>query len=165
MAIEGAALLIQTLEKLTQEKLYPIAQKELEIGEPLKKAPKIFKETGEIDFNQDAETINNLIRGLSPYPGAWCLGVFDPKDQSKNNTVFDKNKPFLIKILSAEIVTESLSPGEIKTDNKHYLIIGCKEKALKIQEIQVEGRKKCKSDEFLRGCQAFSLKIVQNEKK
>ena len=96
-------------------------------------APKITKETGKIDWNNSAEEIHNLIRGLSPYPAAY----FDFKDK-------------LIKIFKSQIVQSSLNPFEIKY-TKTELIIGCGKNALKILELQQEGKKRMGVEEFLRG--------------
>ena len=97
-------------------------------------APKINKENGLIDWHKPAFDINNLIRGLSPYPGAY----FFFKDR-------------LIKIYKASVNKEKvLKPGEIFSSKKE-LIIGCGQYALNLLELQQEGRKKLSFSEFLRG--------------
>jgi methionyl-tRNA formyltransferase len=100
-------------------------------------APKITKETGKIDWLKPAEEIKNLVRGLSPYPGAF----FNFKDK-------------LIKVFKAEVVNEKLNPGEI-SESRDHLVIGCGKNSLKILELQQEGRKIMHTEEFLRG---FSFK-------
>jgi methionyl-tRNA formyltransferase len=97
-------------------------------------APKINKENGLIDWNKPAFEVNNLIRGLSPYPGAYF---------------FHKDK--LIKIYKASVNMEKvLNPGVIFS-NKEELIISCGQNALNVLELQLEGKKKLTSSEFLRG--------------
>ncbi len=97
-------------------------------------APKITKEICLIDWNKSALEINNLVRGLSPYPVAYFL---------HNNKV--------IKIYKSEVVIElSLKPGEIH-QSKTELIVGCGTDAIKILEIQQEGKKRMNTEEFLRG--------------
>jgi len=96
-------------------------------------APKITKELMEINWNKPAEEIYNLIRGLSPYPGAYFK--FEDK---------------IIKIYQSEISKEIYSPGEFK-QGKHSLVIGCGKDSLNIIELQQEGKKRLKIDEFLRG--------------
>jgi len=98
-------------------------------------APKITKETGFIDWNKDSVEIHNLVRGLSPYPGAYF---------------FNNNK--MMKIYKSLPVEQNilLKPGEIVQEKAH-LIVGCGKNALSILEIQQEGRKKMNITDFLRG--------------
>ena len=96
-------------------------------------APKITKETTKIDWNKTAEEVHNLIRGLSPYPGAY----------------FELNNK-LIKVYKSEIVTKNLSAGT-SYHNKTNLIIGCGRSSLSLLELQQEGKNKLKVEEFLRG--------------
>jgi methionyl-tRNA formyltransferase len=96
-------------------------------------APKITKELTEINWNKSAENIHNLIRGLSPYPGASFM-------------LRDK----VIKIFKSKVSKESCCPGEF-IQTKHSLIIGCGKDSLNILELQQEGKKRLKIEEFLRG--------------
>jgi methionyl-tRNA formyltransferase len=97
-------------------------------------APKITKEICLIDWNKPALEINNLVRGLSPYPVAYFL---------HNNKV--------LKIYKSEIVKGlNLNPGAIR-QTKTELIVGCGTDAIKILEIQQEGKKRMNTEEFLRG--------------
>jgi methionyl-tRNA formyltransferase len=97
-------------------------------------APKITKETGLIRWNKTADEINNLVRGLSPYPGAYFIY---------------KNK--LIKVYQSSVNKDSkLSPGEISA-GKNELTIGCISGSLNVIEVQLEGKKKMHVSEFLRG--------------
>jgi methionyl-tRNA formyltransferase len=96
-------------------------------------APKITKETGNIDWNKSSESIHNLVRGLSPYPGAYFY---------HNNIQF--------KIYKTQISDKVLNPGQIQHDKKE-LFIGCAGKSLQILELQKEGKKRLTSEEFLRG--------------
>lgn len=97
-------------------------------------APKITKEICLIDWNKSAEEIHNLVRGLSPHPAAYF---------NHNNKV--------IKIYKTEIVKDvNLKPLEFH-QTKTELIVGCGKDALRIIEIQQEGKKRMNIDEFLRG--------------
>ena len=94
-------------------------------------ANKINKSEGKINWNISADQILGLINGLSPTPGAWFI-----------------NKGERYKILKAELGNLNGEPGIVLTEN---LEIGCKEKSIKILEIQREGKKAQKSREFLLG--------------
>ena len=94
-------------------------------------ANKINKSEGKINWNISADQILGLINGLSPTPGAWFI-----------------SKGERYKILKAELGNLNGEPGIVLTEN---LEIGCKEKSIKILEIQREGKKVQKSGEFLLG--------------
>ncbi len=100
-------------------------------------APKITKEIAEIDWNKSAEETHNLIRGLSPYPGAY----------------FEFNNK-IIKVYKSEITEQlpgkNLSAGEIYHD-KSKLLVGCGKNLLSLLELQQEGKNKLTVEEFLRG--------------
>lgn len=97
-------------------------------------APKISKETGEINWHKSAEEIHNLVRAMSPYPGA---------------TFTHGGKIF--KIFDSKVVEDKkLKAGEI-LETKKELIIGCGINSISVLEIQQEGRKKLNVVEFLRG--------------
>lgn len=129
---KGAGLVLRTVEAIASGD-YP-SQPQPETG-AIKHAPKIFKETCQINWNQTAEQIHNFIRGLSPYPGAWTL---------LNNKTY--------KIFRAEIVKDlEIIPGQWKTDNKTYFYVGTSADTIAIKELQPEGKKRMKVEEFFRG--------------
>lgn len=100
------------------------------------KAPKIFHETCEIDFNQPTQKVHDFIRGLSPYPAAWT--AIDGKE---------------LKILRAvkEIAGHSHKPGTILTDNKDWLKIATPDGFVHVLELQMEGRRRMSVADFLNG--------------
>jgi methionyl-tRNA formyltransferase len=105
----------------------------------VKHAPKIFKETCQIDWRRDASSIYNLIRGLSPYPAAWTIL------QGKT-----------LKIYTAEklIQGHSKPTGLVETDGKDYLRYTCTDGYVNLKDIQLEGKKRMSIEEFLRGYKA-----------
>lgn len=107
----------------------------------LKHAPKIFAETCKIDFTKTVDEVHNLIRGLSPFPGAFT--TFNGK---------------LMKIYRSkkEIVTGQAAPsgqtiGEPVTDGKTYFKFACSNGFVHVLEIQLEGKKRMLVEDFLRG--------------
>ncbi|MEQ9405841.1 MAG: methionyl-tRNA formyltransferase [Cyclobacteriaceae bacterium] len=130
---KGADLVLRTVEAVQSGSYPQIPQK---ITTELNPAPKIFKEDCRINWNQPAEKVRDFIRGLSPYPGAWTM--LDGK---------------VLKIYSAEI-SEIESKGEtaiFNSDGKTWLRIKAEDATLDITELQLEGKKRMKTDEFLRG--------------
>ena len=101
-----------------------------------KMAPKIFKEHCLINFNQNGQNIYNLIRGLSPYPAAF--------------THFD-NKILKVYESTFEATNHQEPIGKIMSDNKTFLKIACQDGYIHLLQIQLEGKKRMKVDEFLRG--------------
>ena len=130
MSLIGAQLVLKTVQ-LIESGNYELKQQDDSLASP---APKITKEICLIDWNKPAEEIHNLVRGLSPYPAAFF---------NYNNKV--------IKIYNTEIVKDfNLKPFELQ-QTKTELIIGCGKDALRILEIQQEGKKRMNIEEFLRG--------------
>jgi len=128
----GAAVLLQTVKGLAEESITEKPQDNFNI----KHAPKIFTETCSIDWNKSANEINNLIRGLSPYPAAF--------------THLDGKK---LKIFTATIEksTPTSSTGTYETDGKHFLKFACNDGYICITDLQLEGKKRMKVEDFLRG--------------
>ena len=105
----------------------------------LKSAPKIFKETCEIDWTKPAKQVYDFIRGLSPYPGAWTTLV---------NT---EGKKTVLKIFKSRKTGETATaPYAISVEGKQLFISAADEK-LEILELQMEGKKRMLAADFLNG--------------
>jgi methionyl-tRNA formyltransferase len=130
----GADLVVRTVEAISKNEVNPQVQDE---SKARHHAPKIFKETGKIDWNQSAESIHNLVRGLSPYPAAWM--EFQNKTCKVFRTVIsDQNLP-------------GRQPGQWESDGKNYLKFQTGSGSLELADLQLEGKKRMKIDELLRG--------------
>lgn len=129
----GSALLLKTADMIIESGGTPeiIAQND----EQATPAPKIFKETCRIKWNETAERIHNLVRGLSPYPAAFSL---------LNNKVFK-----LYGTVRTELPVKGL-PGEVFVRDKE-LFVNCADEILKIEELQPEGKRVMKSAEYIAG--------------
>ena len=108
----------------------------------LKSAPKIFKETCEIDFNRCLVDVYNFIRGMSPYPTAWKEIQF-PNQSNK----------VILKIYAAEkeFVEHEFSVGEVITDYKKFAKIAVQDGFILLKSVQVPGKKRMEIGELLRG--------------
>lgn len=135
----GADLTIKTIEDILADSLKPISQESLTNGVTPTPAPKIFKETCRIDWNQSAYDIHNLVRGLSPYPGAW-------------SQLHDGDSVMDVKILSTEIVKTDMhcevGKTVIKDDN---MIVSCGNGSIAIKSLQVAGKRRMDTTEYLKG--------------
>lgn len=132
----GAQALIETVQGIKSNNIKPIDQNTLIDKLELKPAPKIFKEDCLINWEKTCDAILHLIRGLSPYPGAYT---------------FVNNKT--LKIFNADILNEThgQTPGSYISDGKTFLRFACKDGYINVSELQIEGKKRMKIDEFLRG--------------
>lgn len=143
----GAGLVIKTVEGILNNELTPKPQSTILPGQTLKEAPKIFKDDCRINWSKLGSDIHNFIRGLSPYPAPWCLFV---KDRTSINA----------KIYQASFHPGSINfIGEVKTDNKETLAIACKNGWIHIHELQIAGKKRMKTQDFLRGFDAATLQV------
>ncbi|WP_241558591.1 methionyl-tRNA formyltransferase [Paracnuella aquatica] len=135
MKVVGAGLLVKTVQALAGGTLQETPQTFAE-GEILKHAPKIFTDTCRIDPQQPVTAVYNLVRGLSPYPGAFT--------QLDGKT---------LKVYAADKVktTPSHQPGQWHTDQKTFLQLACTDGYLAIKELQLEGKKRMQVGDFLRG--------------
>jgi methionyl-tRNA formyltransferase len=140
----GAKLVVETVDAIAEWNIQPIPQAELIEGTAIKHAPKIFKEDCKIDWEKDAESIRNLIRGLSPYPAAWTNMVHIETGNEIQTKLFFAQKKDSIK---------NASPGTIETDRKTFMNVACKNGWLQITDLQIAGKKRIKTEEFLRGFQ------------
>jgi len=134
----GAQLLVKTVKGLADGSLKEQPQSDVRhpTSDILHHAPKIFTETCKIDFNKTVEEVHNLIRGLSPFPGAFTFL------NNKTLKIYKSEKE------NDEIVTEA---GTYKTDSKTFLKFACEDGYLQVKEIQLEGKKKMLVEDFLRG--------------
>lgn len=134
MSLVGAEVVLKTVDLIDSGNI-ELKKQDDGLASP---APKITKETGKIDWTKRAEEIHNLVRGLSPFPGAY----FYHNDRQ-------------IKIYKTKFSdSENLKPSEIKQTKKE-LYIGTGDGTLEILELQQEGKKRMTTEEFLRG---FSFK-------
>jgi methionyl-tRNA formyltransferase len=139
----GASLVVKTVDALADGNYTPIPQTEL-ISDSIKHAPKIFKENCRVEWQNDVEKTRNLIRGLSPYPTAWSLLV-----NSENGEEIQTKIYFAEKAGNGE----NTGCGTIETDGTKNLLVACGNGWLNITDIQLAGKKRMKTDEFLRGFQ------------
>jgi methionyl-tRNA formyltransferase len=131
---KGAHLVLKTVQAIASGKFPSLPQPE---GATTQHAPKIFKETCEIRWDQSREQVRNFVRGLSPYPSAWC--------QLAGKTF----KIFTVSMVSHD--SGNKSAGEYSTDNKNYLYVKASDGWISIDELQPEGKRRMNIREFLIG--------------
>lgn len=134
----GAALVVETASALFSGNLIPVPQT-ISPQETLKTAPKIFPADAAIDWKKPVIRVHNLIRGLSPYPGA--------------TTMLRKGDSLIrLKIIASRIINENpLEPGAIKVTERSRMLVSCDDGTIEIMSLIPEGRKLMSASDFLRG--------------
>jgi methionyl-tRNA formyltransferase len=138
---QGALLVIKTIAAITENKVQILSQTKLiDKGKPPKIAPKIHRNDCIIDWNNEPVKIHNLIRGLSPYP---CARSCFKSDSVNISFKIFESQPIIEK--------HSYKTGIIFSDGKHYIRISCRNGFISIGSLQLEGKKRMSTVEFLRG--------------
>lgn len=137
----GGRLVVETVDAILNDTVKSIPQEEMAVVGELRPAPKIFKETCRINWDQPVKRIYDFIRGLSPYPAAWT------------ELVQPNGEKVVVKIFETEKIMKShqLAPGTLLTDGKSFIHIAAKDGLIAIHALQLPGKKRLKTDELLRG--------------
>ena len=139
----GSDLVVETVDNILAGTVTPIPQSELQTDEPLRPAPKIFKETCRIDWTQGVKRTYDFVRGLSPYPAAWTELTYNGKTSVLK--VYTTSKDFCE-------VSEPI--GTVVTDGKTYLKVAQADGYQHLLTIQLAGKKRMQTADFLRGFHA-----------
>ena len=132
----GAKVLVETVKGLAENRIAEQPQTLNLQPSTLHHAPKIHTDTCIIHWDRPVETVHNLIRGLSPYPGAFTTL------NEKILKVFRSKK---------EITYPKSTEGDYETDGRTYLKFACTDGYLHLLEVQLEGKKRMSIDDFLKG--------------
>lgn len=140
LSVVGAELLVETLKKAESGELHPVKQDDNE-ATYVKMLNKSF---GLLDFTKKPEVLERMVRGLNPWPSAFT------HIEGKLLKIWDA---------SVEAADDDKECGSVVTDQKTYFKVKCDGGYLVINELQLEGKKRMKTADFLRG---YSVKY--NEK-
>ena len=147
----GGKLVVETVDAILNGVVKPVPQEEMEVVGELRPAPKIFKETCRIDWNQPVKKVYDFIRGLSPYPAAW------------SELVSPEGEVVVVKIFETEKYIRNegkrcrnsrgcfCKVGSIETDGKKYIKVAVPGGFVSVLSLQLPGKKRLKTDELLRG--------------
>ena len=147
---KGARLVLKTVKSIESGN-YPQEPQD-ESGE-IHHAPKIFKETCQIDWNQPVKKVHDFIRGLSPYPVAWTiLNEKTCRIYEARILELDSELPlFSVENTETNNQISTGAVGSYTTDGKKFLHFQCADGILIIKNLQLEGKKRMEIEEFLRG--------------
>lgn len=138
----GSRLICETTQDIIDGNVAPVSQQSVEDGE-LRPAPKIFKDTCKVDWNQPARKVFDFIRGMSPYPAAWTVLV------NRNGERQD------FKIMETELSDTCPGvPGSVRSDCRKYIEVACGDGCgIRLLQVQASGRKRMSVRDFLCGGQ------------
>lgn len=145
----GAKLVTETVDDIIAENVHPIPQSELRIDEPLRPAPKIFKETCRINWSMGVKRVYDFIRGLSPYPAAWTEINYAGKRSVLK--IYASHKDFCTP--AEPLGTLVMTKGSIK--------VALGDGYLHLDSLQLAGKKRMSASDFLMGFHASGTETVE----
>jgi methionyl-tRNA formyltransferase len=149
----GARLIIRTLADIAENNIRPVSQTQfINPGEVPALAPKIHPKDCIIEWNNDPVKVHNFIRGLAPYP---CARSFFKDESTTHSFKIFESQP--------EISKHMFKPGMIISDGKHFIRVACKDGFISIVNLQLEGKTRMNTIEFLRGFRISDYTIPANQ--
>jgi len=143
----GAEICLETLEAIVAADGHPetVAQESVLDGSPVKSAPKIYKETCEIDWTKTAKQVYDFVRGLSPSPGAWTT------------LMAPDGKETVLKIYQTHKTGKAGKGSGVVSVEGKGLYVSAADELLEITELQLAGKKRMAARDFLNG-----MKDIEN---
>jgi len=147
LLMRGKKLVTETLKKLTQGELKPVAQDELKNGEERLNAPKLNRSNCRIEWTQTADCVEHMIRSLHPYPTSFCTTPWGD-----------------FKVVSAQLTTTDrvlTAPGDAII-HKNKLLVACRDQWLELTQIVPNGKKQMESNAWINGLQPEKRESLGN---
>ena len=140
----GADICLRTLERIVESGGHPQAMPQeqmMAVGEELRPAPKIFKDTCRMDWTKTARQVYDFVRGLSPSPGAWTMLVA-PDGKEAVMKVYATSK--------TGMSSEGRYPGAIVCKDRK-LYVAADDCLVELVEVQLAGKKRMRASDFING--------------
>ena len=150
LMLQGGETVLRTVEAIVNGSVTAIAQDDMTVGE-LRPAPKIFRDTCHIDWQGSVDSIYNFVRGMSPYPAAWCELV----------NANDEVVALKVYAVSKEYAQHSKAAGTIVTDGKNYIKVAVDGGYVSLDEVQLAGKKRMPVADLLRGFSIEGAKCIK----
>ncbi len=152
MMLRGADLVVETVDLILAGEVQTTPQPELAKGETLRPAPKLFKDTCRIHWQEhNLKALYDFVRGLSPYPAAWTELV-SPDGAATVLKIYRSEK---------EPAAHDLPIGQVDTDGRTFLRIAVRGGYLRLVEVQLAGKRRMPVADFLRGSRVDNCYIVR----
>jgi methionyl-tRNA formyltransferase len=140
LMILGADTMVETL---TQIKNRSVKEQPQDLNTTFKEAPKLFHHNTTIDWNKTGQEIINFVRGLNPFPTAWCM--LDDKEVKVDEVAFEP--------------VDSIQVGAVYSNFKNILAFGCKDGLIKLPSLKMQGKRKMDVQDFLNGYNLSHLEV------
>ena len=148
----GGDTVLRTVEAIVKGEVQSLSQDDmLSCGGSLRPAPKIFRETCRINWESGCAEVYDFVRGMSPYPAAWC----ELKDAAGNNLAVKVYE------VAKELATHSKEPGTLLTDGKSYVKIAVTDGFVSLLSLQIPGKKRMPVADLLRGFHFEGYSIIK----
>lgn len=151
LMLQGGDTVVKTVEAIVNGTASAVAQNRMYASESeLRPAPKIFRDTCHINWNNSVAAVYDFVRGMSPYPAAW----FEVADA--------QGKQYAIKVYEAEKenASHSFTPGTLLTDGKSFVKVAVNDGYLHLIDIQLAGKKRMHVTDLLRGFPMQGMAII-----
>ena len=152
LMLQGGETVLRTVEDIVKGNVTALPQTDMYINESeLRPAPKIFRDTCRINWEGRVDSIYNFVRGMSPYPAAWCEFA-----NANGEAVALK-----VYAVSKEYVQHDKAVGTIITDSKNYIKIAVQGGYVSLNEVQLAGKKRMPVADLLRGFSIEGMTLVK----
>ena len=151
LMIQGGDTVLRTVEAIVRGEATAVEQRAMYDNEcELRPAPKIFRETCRIDWGKSVGQVYDFVRGMSPYPAAWCE-LADAQDKEVALKVYEVEK---------ELSAHNKPCGTLLTDGKTFVKVAVEGGYISLVEVQLAGKKRMPVADLLRGfpIEGFELK-------
>ena len=150
LMLQGGETVVRTVEAIVNGDVTAMPQDNMCVGE-LRPAPKIFRDTCHIDWSGSVDSIYNFVRGMSPYPAAWC------------ELVNENGEATTLKVyaVTREYAQHDKAPGAILTDGKSYIKVAVDGGYIQLDEVQLAGKKRMPVADLLRGFSIGGMILVR----
>ena len=140
LMLQGGETVLRTVEAIVSGNVKAVAQDKITVGE-LRPAPKIFRDTCRINWLGSVDGIYNFVRGMSPYPAAWC------------ELVNGNDEAIVLKVyaVTREYAQHGKVAGTLLTDCKSYIKVAVDGGYIQLDEVQLAGKKCMPAADLLRG--------------
>ena len=153
LMLQGGDTVLRTVEAIVRGEAASVAQSQMyACEEELRPAPKIFRDTCRIDWSRSVQQVYDFIRGLSPYPAAWCE-LSDATGSRLSLKVYSAGK---------EYAAHNITPGTLLSDGKSFMKVAVDGGYVVFNEVQLAGKKRMPVVELLRGFSVEGMNICND---